>query len=120
LEVSYYDKAVAKLLLNKETTKLFVFSDDIAWCKSNLKFNYETIFVEQEHSKKGVASDLALMALCKHNIISNSSFAWWGAWLGISNSKRVIAPINWVSKKYKGNVKIDSPDIVPPNWLRVE
>jgi hypothetical protein len=120
LDVSYYDKAVANLLLNKETTKLFIFSDDIAWCKSNLEFNYETIFVEQEQSKKGVASDLALMWLCKHNIISNSSYAWWGAWLGVAKDKKVIAPLNWVNKKYKGNIKIDSPDIVPPNWLRIE
>jgi hypothetical protein len=120
LNVDYYEKALLKLNLNKSETKVFVFSDDIDWCKKNLGFNFETIFVEQDKSKNGVASDLALMMLCKHNIISNSSFAWWGAWLGMAKDKKVIAPINWVNKKYKGDFKIDSPDIVPPNWLRVE
>jgi hypothetical protein len=67
-----------------------------------------------------VASDLALMMLCTHNVVSNSSFAWWGAWLGSAENKQVIAPMNWVNKKYKNNILIDSPDIVPPDWLRIE
>jgi hypothetical protein len=120
LEVSYYEKAISNLNLPKSKTRIFVFSDDLNWCKQNLHFEFETTFVDQEHSKKGVASDLALMMLCTHNVISNSSFAWWGAWLGLAENKKVIAPVNWVNKKYKNNILIDSPDIVPPDWSRIE
>jgi hypothetical protein len=120
LDVNYYDKAISNLNLSWAKTRIFVFSDDLNWCKQNLHFEFETTFVDQERSKKGVASDLALMMLCNHNIISNSSFAWWGAWLGLAADKKVIAPVNWVNKKYRDNILIDSPDIVPKNWLRIE
>ncbi len=120
LDPGYYHRAIAALSLNQNETKIFVFSDDLEWCKKNFDFNFETIFVDQERTKKGVASDLALMTICKHNILSNSSFAWWGAWLGLASDKKVVAPMNWVNKKYKGNVLVDSPDILPSNWLRIE
>jgi hypothetical protein len=54
------------------------------------------------------------MSLCKHNIIANSSFSWWGAWLNPNKDKIVIAPKQWVAKK-----TTDELDILPPEWIRV-
>lgn len=120
LDIEYYNNALIELAKYANNLKLFVFSDDIDWCRENLNFEYETVYVNQERSKRGVASDLKLMSLCKHNIISNSTFAWWGAWLSQNKNKIVIAPKNWVNKKYLGNTKIHPIDILPEEWIKIE
>jgi hypothetical protein len=96
-------------LLNKGTI-IFIFSDDIEWCKKNIKLELETVFVEgdEEHPEL----DMWIMSYCKHNIISNSSFSWWGAWLNNNLQKIVIAPKVWFA-----NTSYDSKDILPITWI---
>lgn len=89
---------------------ILVFSDDIQWCKENLSFK-NMIFIEGFSD----IDDMWIMSLCKNNIISNSSFSWWGAWLNKNVDKKVIAPINWFGK----HVNLNSSDIVPQNWIKV-
>ena len=87
-----------------------MFSDDIMWVKENFKldFPYEIIDV---NLGQDTPWDLWLMKHCKHNIIANSSFSWWGAWLNENPEKIVCAPQKW----FADNRPID---IVPPNWIR--
>lgn len=113
---NYFIKALS--YLNNKTrlstkTKLFVFSDDIQWCRNNLSFEYNTIFVSADKERPEV--DIHLMSQCKHNIISNSTFSWWGAWLNTNANKIVIAPSQWFSS----DSAYDYSDIVPLSWHRL-
>jgi len=82
-----------------------IFSDDIEWCKQI--FPEEVIFVEGNNQFK----DLCLMSLCNHNIISNSSYSWWGAYLNINPNKKIIAPKNWFTDPKPLNY------LYPNNWI---
>lgn len=82
----YYDEAMSHF----ENEKFLIFSDDIDWCRSIFTGN-KFDFYEGSNDLE----EMLTMASCKHNIISNSSFSWWGAWLNKNESKRVLAPINW-------------------------
>lgn len=93
--------------------KIFVFSDDINWVKENVKFDFETVYVDINSGKQGYF-DLELMKNCKHNVIANSSFSWWGAWLNQNPEKIVIAPKTWMK------VLDDDFDIIPTSWTRLE
>jgi hypothetical protein len=75
---------------------LLLFSDDIDWCKENLKFPINTHFIEEDET-----ISLYLMASCDHNIIANSSFSWWGAWLNENPNKIIIGPKTWFGPKIK-------------------
>lgn len=112
--LDYYYNAV-KLMKEKTTQPctLFIFSDDIKWVKSNVKFDCETVYVDINSSKQGYY-DLELMKNCKHNIIANSTFSWWGAWLNKNPEKIVIAPKTWV--KFQDNFY----DLYPENWIKLE
>ena len=97
-----------------DNPEFFIFSEDIEWSISNLQFLPNATFVRTEKSKKGVAEDMELITLCKHHIISNSTFSWWGAYLSIFPEKIVIAPTLWA----------EDPDFIPPyilpeNWIRI-
>ncbi len=106
--MTYYENAFSKLQAEEQNLEIFVFSDDITWCKQNFNFRVNTHFVE--HTDKAYW-DLYLMSLCKHNIIANSSFSWWGAWLNQHTNKRVFVPEYWFT-----NIKSHSIDILAPNW----
>jgi hypothetical protein len=88
---------------------LFVFSDDIQWCKENLNFD-NMIFVESGSE----VEDLYLMSMCKNNIIANSSFSWWGAWLNQNENKKVILPKRW----FADYVEYDTNNS-PQDWIRI-
>lgn len=90
----YYRKAVAGMqaALGPEMT-LFVFSDDLPWAKRSLEFP-KTVFVDNSNAELP-AADLFLMASCRHHIIANSTFSWWGAWLNADPEKQVLAPAMW-------------------------
>ncbi len=89
-----------------------VFSDDIKWCKQNLSdLAPHMRFIEGE----SYFYDFYLQSLCKHNIISNSSFSWWAAWLNKNPGKIVVAPKHW----FTSISGMDSSDIVPTNWIQV-
>ena len=110
----YYENAVSYLLkkIGKNFT-IFAFSDDPEWVSANLKLPIDICFVNNNSSEYNY-EDLRLMSECDHNIIANSSFSWWGAWLNSSNKKTVIAPSKW----YADQSMINN-DIIPENWIRI-
>lgn len=87
--IDYYCECLNRLRQQYKNLTVFVFSDDIHWCKENLRLDLPTEFVEGCKDYE----DLCLMSLCKHNIIANSSFSWWGAWLNQNTDKKVFVPI---------------------------
>jgi hypothetical protein len=105
--IEYYKNA---LNIIGDYDYIFVFSDDIQWCKENLTFD-NMIFIEGFDD----VEDLLLMSLCKNNIIANSSFSWWGAWLNNNPNKKVVAPINW----FGDNTNLSSDCIIPNNWIKI-
>lgn len=106
-DINYYMSSI-KLLSDSDI--FIVFSDDINWCKENLNFD-NFIFIENEKDY----IELYLMSKCKNNIISNSSFSWWGAWLNENKNKKVIAPKKWFGPK----IIEDTSDIIPQNWIKI-
>jgi len=106
LDLDYYKNAI-EIIGDKN---FFIVSDDISWCKTNLNFIDNVIFCENEFDFE----DLYLMSFCKNNIISNSSFSWWGGWLNKNNSKKVIAPKKWFGTK---NSHLITEDLYCENWI---
>ncbi len=102
--ISYYERA---LEIIGDYDYLFIFSDDIEWCKDNLNFKNQ-IFVENNLP----SVDIWLMSFCKHNVIANSSFSWWGAWLNNNQDKKVISPVNWSSSG-------DMRSLNPHGWIKI-
>lgn len=111
LEWSYYECALSYLKERVENPVFFIFSDDIDWCQKNIQLNEKTYYMNEETSGIKASGHLLLMTKCKHFIIANSTFAWWGAWLANSENKIVVYPKNW----YK-DVKNKNPQMCPINW----
>lgn len=113
--LEYYHDALKLLKENKKKGKVFVFSDDIPWCKKNFKpNNHEVSFVDQKFTGYLGGYYLQLMMLCHHFIIPNSTYPYWAALLSSANdNKIVIAPKVW----YKGQNPNNRNDILPPNWI---
>lgn len=108
LPKQYYETSVAMLTRNLDSPHLFLFSDDIDWVKKSFQFKQPVTFIESQRD----IDDMQLMSLCQCNIIANSSFSWWAAWLNANPGKRVIAPKKWsVDPSYK------YPDLIPRDWL---
>ena len=109
--LKYYKDAMEYVETHMSTAPIFfVFSDDPIWVKQNFKPNFKTFYVDCNDASTSY-EDLRLMAACKHNIIANSSFSWWGAWLNKSPGKIVVAP-----KKWYADTSINNPDMVPDDW----
>ncbi len=111
--LEYYMNAVKFFLDIEEKTHFFVFTDDKEWVRKNFKLNCQFTIVEHNDSDKNY-EDLRLMTFCKHNIIANSTFSWWGAWLNTNPDKRVLAPSKWFNDKAYSNSK----DVIPSAWLK--
>ncbi len=92
---------------------LHVFSDDPAWARNNLTFPFETHYCAHNDGSRNY-EDLRLMGACKHHIIANSTFSWWGAWLNPDPDKIVVAPRQWFA-----DPRMHNPDIVPEGWVRI-
>lgn len=103
--ISYYEAGLDQI----EYDKLVVFSDDVHWCKDNLNFN-NMVFAEDNTN----IQDLHLMSMCQHNVIANSSFSWWAAWLNKNPNKKIIAPEKWL-----GPQGPSYDDIVPEGWIKI-
>lgn len=106
LPLDYYTKSYD--VLQSPDINVLIFSDDIKWCKQNLKFKNQH-FVENESE----IVDLYTMSFCQHNIIANSTFSWWAAWINSNSKKTVIAPNLW----FKDH--ICRPNVVPDRWIKI-
>lgn len=104
--LDYYKKGVEII----GGSKFLIFSDDIEWCKLNFK-GESFIFVENELDY----IDLYLMSMCPNNIIANSTFSWWGAWLNNSVNKIVIAPKQW----FGSAKRLNTDDVIPEEWIQI-
>jgi hypothetical protein len=109
----YYQRAVDHICGRAGVPHLFVFSDDQQWTRANLRFVVPTTFVGANSPDCGYR-DMLMMARCRHHIIANSSFSWWGAWLNPSPDKIVVAPQQWF-----GASSNDTRDLIPPGWVRL-
>jgi hypothetical protein len=112
LGYNYYGPAMQQLCRNigNEEPKLFIFSDDIEWCKQRLSAHWEYVEPGRE------AEDIYLMSLCRNAIIANSSFSWWGAWLGDHQRNRtVVAPQKW----FTDEANEDYSGVVPQRWVKI-
>lgn len=110
---AYYDAALAALLPQlPDAPTIYVFSDEPDWARENLKLPDTPVIVD--HNGDSPQDDMRLMSLCRHNIIANSSFSWWGAWLNQNPERIVMAPGQWFGKEGLSN-----PDILPPDWHKV-
>ncbi|HIP25044.1 MAG TPA: alpha-1,2-fucosyltransferase, partial [Archaeoglobus profundus] len=110
LDISYYKNAIEYIYNKVENPTFYIFSNDISWCEKNLDFIDDKIII---NNTKSEIEDISLMKNCKYNIIANSSFSWWSAWLNINPSKIIIAPKIWMVKN-PNNCKW-----VPDSWIEL-
>lgn len=111
--MEYYNRAISLIIEKIEHPHFFVFSDDPKFAQEHLKLNHPITFItnnDDEHCY----NDMRLMSLCKHHIIANSSFSWWGAWLAENPDKIVIAPREWFKDK-----SMNTSDLIPEGWNRI-
>jgi len=92
--LDYYREGMKVIGQHVSSPHFFVFSDDHVWTKQNIKSEFPITFVTHNDVRMG-HEDLMLMRQCKHHIIANSTFSWWGAWLSDAPNKTVVAPRNW-------------------------
>ncbi len=105
----YYDAAIAYIKKNIPNPELFVFSDDIAWVQENFKTDIPMMIVPSDIKDYEAGR---LMSLCRHNIIANSTFSWWAAWLNTNEKKIVIAPKKWFNDPSR-----DTKEFLPSSWI---
>lgn len=108
--IDYYKKAIDRIRAQVENPLFVFFSDDIMWVKENLVVD-DAIYVDHNRDEDAW-QDMYLMSKCTHNIIANSTFSWWGAWLNCNEGKIVIAPKKWFANKTIEHV-------VPNDWIRI-
>ena len=108
MDESYFEPAMAYFLEKYNSVRFYVFSNDLDWCREHLKTEH-ILFVDWNTGKDS-PWDMWLMTRCKHNIIANSTFSWWGAWLNQNESKKVIAPRTWLYHQVP-------PDVYCNNWI---
>ena len=113
-KTDYYNKAIHYIKENVSNPVFYVFSDDIEWCQNNLELPVDSVFVNWNTGENSFR-DMQLMSLCKHNIIANSSFSWWGAWLNGNPDKKVVAPYHF----YRKGSGYDDSHLVPENWHKI-
>lgn len=110
--LDYYNRAIKYFKSVVESPLFMIFTNDPEWVANNLHIDADSIVVicnKGSHSYR----DLIMMSKCDHNIIANSSFSWWGAWLNPNPQKIVICPAEW----FKGK---KSSEVVPESWIKLE
>lgn len=112
--IEYFNKAVELIAQKVDSPHFFIISDELSWCKENLNLKYDHTFVEEHLFGEKYKNCLFYMTSCKHNIIPNSTFGWWGAWLNPNPNKIIIAPKSWLKDKTK-----NTKDILPDSWIKL-
>ena len=119
--IEYYKRAVEELLKSVENPIFYVFSDEVEWVKQNMDLGVNVHFMDFNHPD--YMRDMRLMTHCKHHIITNSTFSWWGAWL--SESKNIICPEHWLHpdrethKAEFGGSWVEYSHVLPKSWKRI-
>lgn len=114
-DLKYFNPAIEIMKSKIDNPHFFIFSDDLEWCKENFPSNINKTFVGSEYFGPKFSDYLRLMSSCKHFIIPNSSYAWWGAWMNPDPDKMVITPKKWFADE-----TWDAKDLIPENWMRVD
>ena len=120
LPPSYYRSAIAELNSSENDLTLFFFSDDLPWLRRHLRtllptgFSSHNVHIVDCNTGAEAHEDLRLMRSCRHNVIANSTFSWWGAWLNQYSDKEVIAPSYWLRDWVK------DLDIIPERWTTID
>ena len=114
-EEIYYKKAVEYAIANINKPYFIIFSDDILWCKQNLSFfnNTEHKYIDWNKGTNNYR-DMQIMTICKHNIIANSTFSWWGAWLNNNANKIIISPSKWFAVD-----KLNNISLIQRSWIKI-
>lgn len=108
--IDYYEQGIKYIQSNVTSPKFFIFSDDIPWCRENLNLPGSEIISWNNQSSSYI--DMQLMSSCKHHVIANSSFSWWGAWLNENPNKIIIYPKKWVNTD-SSEITMSAPD----SWI---
>lgn len=115
--IDYFNRAIQHIDEAVSSPTFFVFSDDFEWANVNLRLEGKVVFVSHNTGKDSF-EDMRLMSMCKHNIIANSSFSWWGAWLNDNSNKIVIAPRQWFAdRSVVTNYENFLKNLLPNSWL---
>lgn len=110
--VEYYQAAIAHMMQHVKNPHFWVFSDDPEGAAKRLNLDVPHTFVAHNDAQRNY-EDLRLMSACRHHVIANSTFSWWGAWLNPRAGKIVCAPRRWFAN---GNA---TPDLLPPDWVQL-
>lgn len=110
--LDYYRSAIRHVAERVDRPNFFVFSDDVPWVRENLAIDYPCVYVDHNQGAESY-NDMRLMSLCRHHIIANSSFSWWGAWLNPAQDKIVVAPKRWFANQ------TDVRDLLPQGWVKL-
>ena len=110
--IDYYVQSL-KQIGSEPGTMCYIFSDNVEWVKSNLQLSIPHRYIADICPCSDL-EEMQLMASCQHHVISNSTFSWWGAWLGLNPGKIVVAPRIWMRGMPESSV-----DIYPKSWLRI-
>ena len=126
LDIDYYKKAIATIQEKISAPRFYFFSDDINWCRHNFSEFKNAVFVSHNTGANSF-KDLLLMSNTKHQIIANSTFSWWAAWLNQNSDKIVIAPQNWFHLNYLTKYEpvypcrfYNTKDLIPQEWVTIE
>jgi len=130
--INYYGNAIKYIENKVKNPVFFIFSNDIEWCKKNLKIVGDSYYITWNNKKENNFRDMQLMSLCKNNIIANSSFSWWAALLNTNENKIVIAPKKWTNNyierekiinkikvKLFGERRNSYEEMIPSSWIRL-
>ncbi len=105
----YYKQAIDLVHSRVSKPHFYIFTDDLPWAKEHIPFPEPFTIMSG-----GTVEELILMASCRHNIIANSTFSWWAAWLNKNPEKIVIGPKVWFADE-----KMGTSDILPASWIRI-
>jgi hypothetical protein len=111
--MEYYNAAIQLIMKSISNPHFYIFTDDPDWAEKNLKLPAPAKAIRHNLGKSDF-EDLRLLTHCKHFIIANSSFSWWGAWLSVNPNKMVIAPKKWFNID-----KTVTEDRIPSNWIKL-
>ncbi len=114
---NYYYSSINYIKQNVGNPFIYIFSDDPDWVKENIRIDIPHMLVShQSNSIENDFEDIVLMSRCKHNILSNSSYSWWGAWLNTYSGKIVVSPDRWFAiSNYR-----EAKDIIPEGWVKMQ